>query len=157
MSWKILIFRFQHCQRDVVWEKENVKKLWDSIYKFYPLGSILVWKTNIKLQNPRKIGGHTISEGTFIRSEYQYILDGQQRTTSLLTSLYGGVIEGKDGFDPSVYIDLSSLIQIIQSRKRVLRKDVFENFILNSRANDSDFEKFEPCLNFINTQINGTS
>ncbi|MBD0387442.1 MAG: DUF262 domain-containing protein, partial [Nostoc sp. C3-bin3] len=31
-------------QRDVVWEKENVKKLWDSIYKFYPLGSILIWK-----------------------------------------------------------------------------------------------------------------
>jgi len=94
-------------QRDVVWEKENVKKLWDSIYKFYPLGSILVWKTSIKLQNHRKIGGHTISEGTFNRSEYQYILDGQQRTTSLLTSLYGGLIEGKDGFDPSIYIDLS--------------------------------------------------
>jgi len=94
-------------QRDVVWEKENVKKLWDSIYKFYPLGSILVWKTNIKLQNHRRIGGHTISEGTFNRSEYQYILDGQQRTTSLLTSLYGELIEGKDGFDPSVYIDLS--------------------------------------------------
>ena len=94
-------------QRDVVWEKENVKKLWDSIYKFYPLGSILVWKTDIKLQNHRKIGGHKISEGTFSRSEYQYILDGQQRTTSLLTSLYGGSIEGKDGFDPTLYIDLS--------------------------------------------------
>ncbi|MBN4073552.1 DUF262 domain-containing protein [Mariprofundus ferrooxydans] len=94
-------------QRHVVWEKENVKKLWDSIYKFYPLGSILVWKTDIKLQNHRKIGGHKISEGTFSRSEYQYILDGQQRTTSLLTSLYGGSIEGKDGFDPTLYIDLS--------------------------------------------------
>lgn len=96
-------------QRDVVWEKENVKKLWDSIYKFYPLGSILVWKTDIKLQNHRKIGGHIISEGTFNRSEYQYILDGQQRTTSLLTSLYGGCIEGREGFDPSLYIDLTIL------------------------------------------------
>jgi len=94
-------------QRNVVWEKENVKKLWDSIYKFYPLGSILVWKTDIKLQNHRRVGGHKISEGTFNRSEYQYILDGQQRTTSLLTSLYGGSIEGQDGFDPSVYIDLT--------------------------------------------------
>jgi hypothetical protein len=94
-------------QRHVVWEKENVKKLWDSIYKFYPLGSILVWKTDIKLQNHRKIGGHKISEGTFSRSEYQYILDGQQRTTSLLTSLYGGSIEGQGEFDPSLYIDLT--------------------------------------------------
>ncbi len=102
-----LDFQIPTFQRDVVWEKENVKKLWDSIYKFYPLGSILVWKTDIKLQNHRKIGGHIISEGTFSRSEYQYILDGQQRTTSLLTSLYGGSIEGQEGFDPSVYIDLT--------------------------------------------------
>lgn len=102
-----LDFQIPTFQRDVVWEKENVKKLWDSIYKFYPLGSILVWKTDIKLQNHRKIGGHVISDGTFGRSEYQYILDGQQRTTSLLTSLYGGEIEGQGGFDPKMYIDLT--------------------------------------------------
>ena len=30
-------------QRDIVWEKENVKKFWDSIYKFYPLGQALEW------------------------------------------------------------------------------------------------------------------
>jgi uncharacterized protein with ParB-like and HNH nuclease domain len=94
-------------QRDVVWEKENVKKLWDSIYKFYPLGSILVWKTDLQLQNHRQVGGHIIADTSFSRTEYQYILDGQQRTTSLLTSLYGGRIEGKDGFDPTLYVDLT--------------------------------------------------
>ena len=94
-------------QRDVVWEEENVKKLWDSIYKFYPLGSILVWKTDLKLQNHRQIGGHKIADENFSRTEYQYLLDGQQRTTSLLTSLYGGKIEGRDGFNPSLYIDLT--------------------------------------------------
>lgn len=94
-------------QREVVWEKENVKKLWDSIYKFYPLGSILVWKTDVKLQNHRQIGGHKFNDSNFSRSEYQYLLDGQQRTTSLLTSLYGGNIEGKHNFDPSLYVDLT--------------------------------------------------
>lgn len=94
-------------QRDVVWDKENVKKLWDSIYKFYPLGSILVWKTDLKLHNHRQIGGHKIIDENFSRTEYQYLLDGQQRTTSLLTSLYGGSIDGKDGFNPSLYIDLT--------------------------------------------------
>ena len=94
-------------QRDVVWDKENVKKLWDSIYKFYPLGSILVWKTDLKLHNHRSIGGHEIDDPNFSRTEYQYLLDGQQRTTSLLTSLYGGSIEGKPGFNPSLYIDLT--------------------------------------------------
>jgi hypothetical protein len=100
-------FQIPTFQREVVWEKENVKKLWDSIYKFYPLGSILVWKTDIKLQNHREIGGHLITDSSFDRSEYQYILDGQQRTTSLLTSLYGGKIDGLDDFDPTIYIDLT--------------------------------------------------
>lgn len=94
-------------QRDVVWQKENVKKLWDSIYKFYPLGSILVWKTSLKLQNHREIGGHKLFNNDFNRNEYQYLLDGQQRTTSLLTSLYGGKIEGKDNFEPSLYVDIT--------------------------------------------------
>jgi len=94
-------------QREVVWEKENVKKLWDSIYKFYPLGSVLIWKTDLQLQNHREIGGHIISDDDFNRVEYQYILDGQQRTTSLLTSIYGGQIEGKKDFDPTLYIDLT--------------------------------------------------
>ncbi|MCG8147147.1 DUF262 domain-containing protein [Moraxella sp. PS-22] len=94
-------------QRDVVWQQENVKKLWDSIYKFYPLGSILVWKTDVQLSNHRQIGGHVIENKDFHRAEYQYLLDGQQRTTSLLTSLYGGKIEGRDDFDPALYVDLT--------------------------------------------------
>lgn len=95
-------------QREVVWEKENVKKLWDSIYKFYPLGSILIWKTNLKLHNHRYIGGYQITDDfNRNRTEYQYILDGQQRTTSLLTSLYGGTVENRPGFDPTIYVDLT--------------------------------------------------
>lgn len=94
-------------QREVVWDRENVKKLWDSIYKFYPLGSILIWKTDLQLQNHRSVGGHQITDVDFKRVEYQYILDGQQRTTSLLTSLYGGIIEGKEKFDPTIYVDLT--------------------------------------------------
>ena len=93
-------------QREVVWERDNVKKLWDSVYRFYPIGSILIWKTDLKLHNHREIGGHQIADLNN-RTEYQYILDGQQRTTSLLTSLYGGRIKGKEDFDPILYIDLT--------------------------------------------------
>lgn len=93
-------------QRDVVWTPDSVKKLWDSIYRFYPIGSILIWKTDLKLHNHRSIGGHIITDDSKT-SDFNYILDGQQRTTSLLTSLYGGHIEGREGFDPILYIDLS--------------------------------------------------
>lgn len=93
-------------QREVVWERDSVKKLWDSIYRFYPIGSILIWITDLKLQNHRTIGGHVIADENS-RDKFNYILDGQQRTTSLLTSLYGGTIEGKPGFDPTLYFDLT--------------------------------------------------
>ncbi|HIP34179.1 MAG TPA: DUF262 domain-containing protein [Bacteroidia bacterium] len=122
-------------QREVVWEKENVKKLWDSIYKFYPLGSILVWKTDVKLQNHRQIGGHKFSDAHFARSEYQYILDGQQRTTSLLTSLYGGSIDGKKNFDPSLYVDLT-----IENNTETDDEHYKKRFLYIDEINDKDGE-----------------
>ncbi len=93
-------------QREIVWDRNSVKKLWDSIYRFYPIGSILIWKTDLQLQNHRSIGGHVITDDSH-GSDFQYILDGQQRTTSLLTSLYGGKIEGRGDFDPTLYFDLA--------------------------------------------------
>ena len=137
-------------QRDVVWEKENVKKLWDSIYKFYPLGSILVWKTDLKLHNHRSIGGHLITDPTFERTEYQYLLDGQQRTTSLLTSLYGGKIEGKDGFDPSLYIDLTVESEDETDdesyKKRFLYWDEIDDKDGKLRRNSGRFKNFNDGL-----------
>lgn len=93
-------------QREVVWTPDSVKKLWDSIYRFYPIGSILIWKTDLKLHNHRSVGGHIIADSDQSH-DFKYILDGQQRTTSLLTSLYGGEIEGREGFDPFLYVDLT--------------------------------------------------
>lgn len=75
-------------QREVVWERDNIKKLWDSIYRFYPIGSILIWNSDTELEKHREIGGHEINDPDK-NSNFNYILDGQQRTTSLLTSLYG--------------------------------------------------------------------
>lgn len=93
-------------QRNVVWDRDRVKRLWDSLYKCYPLGSILVWRTEIQLQNHREIGGHPL-RGEQGGSEFQYLLDGQQRTTALLTSMYGGSIKGQDERDPHLFVDLT--------------------------------------------------
>jgi len=121
-------------QRNVVWEKQNVKKLWDSIYKFYPLGSILVWKTKIKLQNHRQIGGHKF-KFDIEKSEYQYLLDGQQRTTSLLTSLYGGEIEGKKDFNPTLYVDVT-----IQNEDEVDDENYKKRFLYFDEIDDKNGE-----------------
>ena len=93
-------------QREVVWERDRVKRLWDSISKFYPLGSILVWRTETQLQHHREIGGHPLVEQS-ARQEYLYLLDGQQRTTALLTSMYGGSIKGQRNRHHHLYVDLT--------------------------------------------------
>ena len=93
-------------QREVVWDRDRVKRLWDSICKFYPLGSILVWRTETQLHNHRDIGGHSLGDHPAGR-EFLYLLDGQQRTTALLTSMYGGSVKGQHDRNPHLFVDLT--------------------------------------------------
>ena len=104
---KIKIPQFQ---RDFVWSKEASAKLLDSIVKRYPIGTFILWKTNESLRSIRNIGGLDFPQppmGEFI----QYVLDGQQRITSLYAGFKGCIIETEDGQmeDYSqIYIDLDA-------------------------------------------------
>jgi len=107
---KLLIPTFQ---REFVWEPENIKKLWDSILRFYPIGSILYWVTDSYLHTHRKLGGFQFphDEDTVRKfKEWAYILDGQQRATSLLVSILGGKGKVKDdeNFDYTLYFDATN-------------------------------------------------
>jgi hypothetical protein len=83
-------------QRPFVWNKTDVLKLWDSIYRGYPIGSILLWLTHQKLASERKIADLEINNR---EDEYptNYLLDGQQRLSSLCGALYWN---GKDKSSP---------------------------------------------------------
>lgn len=94
-------------QRDFVWRKEQSAKLMDSIIKGYPIGTFILWKTKEKLRSIRNIGGVDLPdtpEGDFI----QYVLDGQQRMTSLYASLKGIRINRETSSEDfsEIYIDL---------------------------------------------------
>ena len=97
-------------QRLFVWSAENIISLWDSIYQRYPIGSILCWITPTKLHVHRQLGGFYIpgngASGPKIQS---YILDGQQRTTSLLVSFFGGTgkVREQFSFDYTLYFDMT--------------------------------------------------
>ncbi len=98
-------------QRDFIWDMQNIINLWDSIYRFYPVGTILYWDTDIRLNIHRKLGGYTVSikdyttEGNM--GNRSYILDGQQRATALLFALFGGKGKTKDmrDLDYTLYFD----------------------------------------------------
>ncbi|MEH2406504.1 GmrSD restriction endonuclease domain-containing protein [Nostoc sp.] len=132
-------------QRDIVWEKENVKKLWDSIYKFYPLGSILIWKTSTKLESHREIGGIELADN-FSSNEYQYILDGQQRTTALLTSIYGDKIVCKNKFNPTLYVEFTDATDDTSYIKRFLFWDEIDDKNGQNKGNKSKNERYEEKL-----------
>ena len=69
-------------QRQFVWDEEQIIELLDSIYKDYPIGSVLLWETNDKLPARREVGGFTLEE-TNPELPLLYVLDGQQRITSI--------------------------------------------------------------------------
>jgi len=69
-------------QREFVWDEEQVIELLDSIYKDYPIGSVLLWETNEKLAARREVGGFNLPESE-PELPLLYVLDGQQRITSI--------------------------------------------------------------------------
>lgn len=85
-------------QRDFVWSKDKSAKLLDSIVKGYPIGTFIFWKTREELRSLRNLGGLDLPptpKGDFI----EYVLDGQQRLTTLFASLKGLKIKREDRED----------------------------------------------------------
>lgn len=85
-------------QRGYVWNREQIRGLFGSLYRRHPVGGLLVWATESKTAVSR--GDGQLSAGVV-----KLLLDGQQR----ITSLYG-VVRGKappffDG-DPGVFKNL---------------------------------------------------
>lgn len=76
--------RIPSFQRGFVWEPENIAFFMDSLYKNYPIGAILIWRTRERLQVERNLGNFILPEP---KEEYpiNYILDGQQRITSIFS------------------------------------------------------------------------
>src|SRR5512134_3526623 len=69
-------------QRDFVWTKEQTAKLIDSIIKGFPIGTFILWKTREELRAMRNIGNIALPDAPK-GDAVSYVLDGQQRITSL--------------------------------------------------------------------------
>jgi len=96
-------------QRDFVWSKDKSAKLLDSIVKGYPIGTFILWKTKEELRALRNLGGLKLPKtpkGDFIH----YVLDGQQRLTTLFASLKGLKIKREEREDDysDFHIDLEA-------------------------------------------------
>jgi hypothetical protein len=87
--------RIPKFQRGFVWDAERVAYLMDSIYKGYPFGSLILWRTKTQLRSERDLGPFTLPE----RDPFypiDYVLDGQQRLTSVFGVFQTELIPGAD-------------------------------------------------------------
>lgn len=76
------IIRIPAFQRGFVWDADDVAFLMDSIYKGYPFGAIQLWRTKELLRTERSLGPFSL----FSKDDHypiDYVLDGQQRITSI--------------------------------------------------------------------------
>lgn len=70
-------------QRGYVWNRDQVRGLFDSLYRRHPVGGLLVWATESKTATHR-------GDGALAAGVVKLLLDGQQR----MTTLYG-VVRGR--------------------------------------------------------------
>lgn len=69
-------------QRGFVWDQDQVIKLVDSLYRNYPIGSVLLWNSMERLKSTRNVAGFEIPDR---QASYpvNYVLDGQQRLSTI--------------------------------------------------------------------------
>ncbi len=77
--------RVPRFQRPFVWSPSDMRQLFDSIYKSYPIGSLLIWETSEPLRSLDKIGPFPIGDSQ--TKPISFVLDGHQRLTTLLSGL----------------------------------------------------------------------
>lgn len=88
-------------QRGFVWSPERVRTLFDSLYLGYPIGALLLWKPSWDgpdapfetrpwdLAPPSAVDGRGAKETVSgIEQGSIFVLDGQQRLTSLFSVLF---------------------------------------------------------------------
>ena len=84
LSGDILLPKFQ---REFVWNRSQILELLDSVNNNYPIGSVLLWQSRQELRSENCIADLEIN---LPKPDYpvNYLLDGQQRLSSICGSLF---------------------------------------------------------------------
>jgi hypothetical protein len=108
-------------QRDFVWEPEQVSFLLDSIYKGFPIGTVILWRTDTRLSSEKNLGSFRLPEPAK-NYPVNYVLDGQQRLTSLFSTFQSELKPHNDNW-VDVYFDVSAEESVQESLFVALQKE----------------------------------
>ena len=104
-------------QRPFVWSSAKVRDLFDSMYRGYPIGTLLFWETGTDTST-RQVGG-----GEHERVAKQLIVDGQQRLTSLFAVLTGQRVLTKSFENRQIQIAFRPSDETFYVADAAIRKD----------------------------------
>lgn len=135
-SGEIKLPRFQ---RPFVWKEADMLKLLDSLYKGYPIGSILIWNSSQKLKSERSISGLDVDTDENTYYPTNYLLDGQQRLTTLCGALFWTGVDENSKWN--IHFDLEN-----EEFVHPKRMDLINLFPLNRIINTRDF--IRECMKF---------
>jgi len=76
-------------QRSLVWSNEQIRALFESVYKGYPIGSLLLWQASSDMFEPY-IPENVSLPMPRAGASAMYVLDGMQRLISLYAAFNGG-------------------------------------------------------------------
>ena len=127
-------------QRNFVWSLDKTAKLLDSILKAYPIGTFILWETNERLNDIKNIGNLELP-AIPDDIKVQYVLDGQQRITSLYAAYLGAKIQ-KEGEKKitdysEIYVDLDGDVE---------NND--EQIVISEKPEEGTFITLHEVLNF---------
>ncbi len=95
-------------QRDFVWDRDQIRLLFDSLMRGYPFGSLLIWETRyLDVAYRDFVVDHQPGQTFVVKTKdkgkpLEMVLDGQQRLQSFLIGTYGSH-EGR-----RLYFDVTS-------------------------------------------------
>lgn len=99
--------RIPSFQRGFVWDAERVAYLMDSIFKGYPFGAVILWRTTEQLKSERQLGPFELQD--LDRAlPIDYVLDGQQRLTSIFGVFQSEIDPIEEAPWTHVYFDLNA-------------------------------------------------
>lgn len=109
-------------QRGFVWDAERVAYLMDSIYKGYPFGAVILWRTKEQLKVERRLGPFDLPERD---PDYpiDYVLDGQQRLTSIFGVFQTEIQPVELAQWTKIYFDFSAQEDLQESQFFALEDD----------------------------------
>lgn len=137
-------------QRGYVWERSKVVKLLNSIYKQYPIGSFFIWIAPKEYNNfYRELNGLYLPKNSDA-NYYSFILDGQQRITSLYVTLKGKKFNATDYSSICFNLDKKEFhIPRLKNEKNNIPAwklfnvteygNILTDYAINDRSNDTSY------------------